>query len=112
MSGFSKNVRALVTARAGGRCEKCGITGHGLQYHHRRPRGMGSTRRPDSNQAANCVLVCPDCHSHIESYRTESIVEGWLVRQHKQPSETPIWRHSLWVFLDDYGYVTPMGETA
>lgn len=112
MTGFSKKVRGLVHVRAHGVCEKCGLASHNLQYHHRRPRSMGGSRRKDTNQAANCVLVCLGCHSDIESYRRMSLDTGWLVRQYNKPADVPLWRHSQWVLLDDHGCVLPTKETA
>lgn len=107
MTGFSKQVRALVFDRASGVCEQCGKSG-GLQFHHRRPRGAGGSKAPDTNGAANCVYVCLKCHNFIESYRHEFLNSGWLVRQGKSPAETPLWRQGAWVLLDDYGYITPI----
>jgi len=114
MTGFSKQVRALVFERAHGVCEQCGATypTAQYQYHHRRPRGMGGSKATDTNGAANCVLVCQQCHQFIESYRHEFLERGWLVAQGHKPAETPIWRHKQWVLLDDYGYVTPTEEGA
>ena len=111
MTGFAKQVRALVYERAHGVCEQCGKTQPAMHYHHRRPRGMGGSKASDTNGAANCVLVCDKCHRFIESYRNEFLERGWLVPQGKKPSEQPIWRHQQWVLLDDYGYVTPAEES-
>lgn len=108
MTGFSKKVRAVVTDRAAGRCELCGVTEAGLQYHHRRPRGMGGSRRADTNQASNCALLCPKCHCLIESNRTEAKKRGWLVRQGHNPAQVPVFREGRWVLLDDHGCVVPV----
>lgn len=110
MTGFSKHVRSLVHARAQGYCEQCGGRQAAMQYHHRRPRGMGGSKAVDTNGAANCVLVCDKCHRFIESYRHEFTEKGWLVPQGKSPTETPLWRFGHWVLLDDYGYTTPTDE--
>jgi hypothetical protein len=37
---------------------------------------------------------------------------GFLVPQGKKPSEIPVWRNKKWVFLDDFGYTTPVQESA
>ena len=102
----------MVYERSGGVCEQCGLRSVNVQYHHRRPRGMGGSRAKDTNSASNCVLVCEQCHRFIESYRHEFLERGWLVAQGKSPGETPIWRHSHWVLLDDHGCVIPVKETA
>ena len=111
MSGFDKKTRAIITLRAGGVCERCGLSGN-LQFHHRRPRAMGGSRRRDTNQPANGVLVCVRCHCWIEGYREAALETGWLVRQWRRPCEAPIYRHDQWVVLDDLGYVTPAEEGA
>ena len=112
MSGFSKHTRELVYLRSGGRCERCGVIRIRVEYHHRRPRGMGGSRATDTNGAANCVLLCVYCHRDIEAYREAAIDFGFLVPQGKKPAETPLRRHKQWVLLDDFGYVMPAEESA
>lgn len=112
MTGFSKHVRIVVEERSGGRCERCGVVRDDMQYHHRRPRGMGGSRQPDTNTAANCVLLCSYDHALIESMRDEYLELGWLVRQGQKPADVPIWRFKKWVLLDDHGCVIPVKETA
>jgi 5-methylcytosine-specific restriction protein A len=102
----------MVAERAGKRCELCGTVQYNLQFHHRRPRAMGGSRRPDTNQPANCVLVCPSCHLLIESSRRQALTRGWLVRQTKNPAEVPLFRHGRWVLLDDHGCVLPAQNEA
>ena len=112
MSGFSKHTRELVFLRSGGRCERCGVIRTRVEYHHRRPRGMGGSRATDTNGAANCVLLCVYCHRDIEAFREAAIDFGFLVPQGKKPAETPLRRHKQWVLLDDFGYVMPAEESA
>ena len=112
MTGFSKHTRELVFLRSGGRCERCGVIRTRVEYHHRRPRGMGGSRATDTNGAANCVLLCIYCHRDIEAYREAAIDFGFLVPQGKKPAETPLRRHKQWVLLDDFGYVIPAEESA
>ena len=112
MTGFSKHTRELVFLRSGGRCERCGVIRIRVEYHHRRPRGMGGSRATDTNGAANCVLLCVYCHRDIEAYREAAIDFGFLVPQGKKPAETPLRRHKQWVLLDDFGYVMPAEESA
>jgi len=83
-----------------------------LQYHHRRPRGMGGSKAADTNTASNCALLCGFCHAHVEKQRQASLWAGWLVRQGENPAQTPLFLDRRWVFLDDFGYVTPVEESA
>lgn len=108
MTGFPKNVRDVIAARAKGICERCDFTNVGLQIHHRRPRGMGGSKDPETNTAPNGVLVCPRCHSLIESFRDKALWWGWLVRQGHSPSEVPIFYKGVWSLLADDGVVTPV----
>lgn len=102
MTGFPKPVRDIITRRSRGVCERCG-TNPAVQIHHRRPRAMGGTRRPESNLAANGLHVCPGCHCAIESDREEALKHGWLVRQGQEPWTVPVFRMGEWVWLDDNG---------
>lgn len=115
-TGFPPEVRDLIIARAHGMCEIAapGCTQFGEQIHHRRPRGIGGTRRTDTNRAANGLMACAACHSHIESRRAEAIAAGWLVRQHEHPRAIPVkWRKRRFRFLDDHGgFMPPTTESA
>lgn len=97
-TGPSKVTKELVWARAGGRCELCGgpLAGmRGFSRHHRRPRRMGGSRRPDTNSPSNILLVCgsattPDgCHHRIEANRAQAYDEGLLLRDGQNPEEPP-----------------------
>lgn len=105
-TGFSKEVLALIDARSSGQCEilATGCTLLGEQYHHRRPRGAGGTRRPDTNEASNGLLCCTRCHLRIESARTWALAHGFLLTQSSHPTSEPVWwRCSQTVLLDDGG---------
>ena len=77
-TGPSAEVRAEVIARARGRCERCGTWADQGQVHHRKPRQMGGTSRPEINDASNLVLLCQLCHDDVESHRTDAYEAGWL----------------------------------
>ncbi|WGL50661.1 hypothetical protein P5P86_11870 [Nocardioides sp. BP30] len=73
---------------------------------------MGGTSRPETNGAANLLLLCGSgtsgCHGRIESNRAEAYDQGWLVSQRDDPREVPV--SILWcgpdlasVRLDDDG---------
>lgn len=110
MTGFSKRVREVITERAGGCCERCGRQTWDMQVHHRRARGMGSTKRAETNQPANGVLVCGDCHRWIESNRTAALSDGWLVTQCDTPASVPVFRRGVSVWLNDDGSLTHVRE--
>lgn len=77
---FTEKTRDLIRQRADNRCEVCGtrMLTYG-QIHHRRPRGMGGTRRKDASSPSNGLYVHPDCHARIESNRKRAAYLGWLV---------------------------------
>ena len=105
MTGFSRNVRNLLLARSKGGCELC-FFGRVQQFHHRRPRGMGSTRRPETNWPSNGLAICEPCHRMVESNRQQALECGWLVPQRVDPMSVPILRHgSEWVVFDHDGGV-------
>ncbi|AVO21671.1 HNH endonuclease [Mycobacterium phage MooMoo] len=109
-TGFPLEVKAIAWSRCGGRCEVCGEATSDLQHHHRRARGMGSTRRPETNLPANCLMVCHLDHNRIESHRTLSYNNGWLIRSMHNPMETPVLYRGKWVLLDDDGFVYRLTE--
>ena len=70
---------------------------------------MGGSKSPWVNGAANLILLCGSgttgCHQQIESYRTQSFDDGFLIRMGVATAETvPILHavHGL-VLLDDNG---------
>lgn len=102
MTGFSSQVRRIITARADRYCERCGGD-IGWEIHHRRPRGMGGTNRPGTNQPSAGLLLCGGCHRRIESHREEAYEHGWLVKQTDNPADVPVLYRGTRVYLDDYG---------
>ena len=107
-TGPSPTTVVLVLARSDDTCEVCGVAA-GQQIHHRRPRGMGGTRREDSNAPSALLYLCAPCHhGEVESKRDWAIVHGWLVGQAQDPALVPVLhaRHG-WVRLTDDGGVTP-----
>lgn len=118
VTGFSKEVRELVAQRAGAdldvdryiTCEvmvRCpGRVVAAWDLHHRRPRGMGGTKREESNMPAAALAACRDCHRYIEEHRDEALQNGWLVPQHHTPSEIPVLYRHRWMLLGDDGTVS------
>lgn len=78
-----------------------------LQAHHRRPRGMGGTRRQSSRFAANGLMTCPWCHSFLETgERGQARELGFIVSQFAEPSDVELfYRHERYALLDNDGNV-------
>lgn len=92
-----ENIRALIGIRTGGHCEirtpACLVARRDfdLRYlpdyqrslHHRRPRGMGGTRRADVHSPAALLSICGSgtsgCHGYVEKNREWSYDRGYLV---------------------------------
>lgn len=103
----------IVRERDDDRCAKCGFEISGLRgfdwsVSHRRPRGMGGDRRPETNEPGNLVLLHGHgtslCHGEVESRRAEAIDSGQTVHKNEIPADRPI-NHAVhgWVYLDDFG---------
>ena len=98
--------KARARRRAGGLCEVCGQAckiGHG---HHRRPQQAGGSSSLRVQSAANLIWIHPECHEHIESFRTHSYQLGLLVFQSADPAKVPVRLHGGWVLLADDGSMT------
>ena len=107
---FTNNVKKAVLERSKGRCEICGIVCLSGQYHHRRPRGMGGSKRAETGGAANAVLLHPWCHERVERNRQDASERGWLVPQSLDPREIPFKRHDGWFLLGDDGTLTAVSS--
>lgn len=101
---FSSAVNETVDGRSLGVCELCGRE-HAQERHHRRPRGMGGTRRSDSATAAAQLHLCRNCHRLVELNRTVAEVMGWLVPQNGSPEVHSVVYRGERVFLTDGGAV-------
>ena len=111
MSGVTLAVREIVLARDWFRCARCGrnVLNGPYSLQHRRARGMGGSRREDTNQPANLITLCghatsPDrCHLWAESHRDEARKAGFLLYQGQDPLEVPVetWRGVI--YLDHEG---------
>lgn len=90
---MNKDTRLSVVTRAQFKCELCGGSLDSMSVHHRRPRGMGGTRRGWVNEPDNLLAVCGSgvtgCHGMIESRRADAYDFGWLVRTGMDPSTVP-----------------------
>lgn len=113
MTGFPKKVRDIIFERANDHCEVCGQD-RPQQLHHRRPRGHGGTKRPETNYPSNGLAVSTHCHHTIVEANPELARDrGWKVPQYLNPADVPVLRHgSEWVLLRDDGLVfqPPQGK--
>lgn len=84
-------VRVKVLDRDGWACWWCrtSIEGRPYSIHHRRPRGMGGSKRPDTDRPQNLLVLCGSgvtgCHGWIESNRAWAVEHGLIVRQGDDP---------------------------
>lgn len=100
LSGFSPATRWIIIQRAQESCERCCRATRQVEIHHRRPRGMGGSKDPLTNTAANGVLLCTDCHRFVESHREEGLTLGWLVPQGVDPRTVPVlYQGSQYLYL-------------
>ena len=108
-------VQTVIT-RDCGRCVRCGTTVHGVRgkawsIHHRRPRGMGGSKAPETNSPANLIILCgtgtTGCHGWVESHRNDAYDQGFLVPHSHDPATVPV-HHVLygWVRLTSQGTFT------
>ena len=109
MSGPTPATREAVALRAHYQCERCYTPVHGqASVHHRRPRRMGGTKRSDSNEPANLLLLCGSgttgCHGWVESHRRQSLDDGIILYDRDIPAEHPFKDgHGNWWILDNQG---------
>lgn len=98
--------KGVARRRAAGRCEVCGQTCKIGHAHHRRPQQQGGTSSLEVQSAANLIWIHPECHEHIESFRTHSYQLGLLVFQSADPAKVPVRLHGGWTLLADDGSMT------
>lgn len=99
---FSPETKLIITARAMGMCEIC-RTAAIEQFHHRRPRGAGGTKRPETAWPSNGLALCSPCHTEVESQRKESLRLGYLVSQHWNPADVAVFLGGRFVMFTKHG---------
>lgn len=109
-TGPTRKVRAVVKERANGMCERCGQHPGG-HVHHRDPRGMGGSSRPELNRPSNLLYLNPLCHDWVENNRLAAIGAGLLIPPGLHPLATPVrlW-HGTYLLADDGGLESPHGK--
>lgn len=109
-----KILRAALWQRSGGRCEASGLAldPDTFDAHHRRPKGMGGTYRPDTDTLPNLIALDPQVHNggprSVHGRRSWSEERGYLIPKHEDDVTLwPIHLHGrTWVFLlPDGGYL-------
>lgn len=97
--------------RCGGRCE---VSGRSIEFetfdaHHRRPKGMGGTRRENRDNVECLLALHPDVHNlspdSVHLFPGWSRPRGYLVSKHTDdPGQVPVWwRGCAWVLLTPDG---------
>lgn len=89
--------------RCEGLCEGCGAPlrgerGPGLgnhAVHHRRARGAGGTKRPETNGVEALLMLNRDCHDWVELNRGWAYDHGFLVHQTAMPAAQPVWLYGI-----------------
>jgi hypothetical protein len=109
---FPEEVRDLLMQRADGRCERCGTPMSSFQIHHRRPRGMGGSRLPDTGGASNGLVLHPHCHLWIETHRKAAASLGFLVGQGRQTESAEVRMSDGWFLLTADGQRMPYSPDA
>lgn len=90
----------IVTARDGGRCQRCGFFG-GCERDHRQ------NRDPFNTVPSNLHLLCGpfnprQCHKYMTERPAEAMSEGFAVPRYGDPLEWPAWRFGVgWVLYFD-----------
>ncbi len=109
-TGPTKTVVDLVKTRADGLCERCGLH-PGEQIHHRLPRRMGGTRRPEVNRPPNLLFLAAQCHTDVERNRLTAIGDGFLIPDGLWPADVPVKLHyGLHKLTDDGGTIPLPGK--
>lgn len=83
-STIPPDVLALVDARDGHHCVRCGRHREVIEHHHRRIKGIGGDTRPHTECACCIISACPwwetpACHPLIHANRAESEAEGLII---------------------------------
>lgn len=112
-SSISRKAKAVVDARDGGRCRRCGHEcGDNFSRQHRIARGAGGSAVLDrpSNLVTVCGSATTGCHEWMESRRTDAALLGYVLPKLNpdiDPETEPLFTIDGWVLLLDDGQVIP-----
>jgi hypothetical protein len=98
---FTAKVKLAVRKRAGrgdefeALCEAHGgwLGRKGGEFQHRDARGMGGSKDPVVNSAANAALICHDCHLLAEARDMDMHGMGFWLEEGEDPRTTGIMLH-------------------
>ena len=98
---FTAKVRLAVRKRAGrgdefeALCEAHGgwLGKDSGEFQHRDARGMGGSKDPVVNSAANAALICHECHVLAEARDTDMHGMGFWLEEGEDPRTTGIMLH-------------------
>lgn len=78
-----------VQERCRGRCELCGLPAPRGVYHHRQPRGMGSST-VDPHAVENVIFIHDSEHRALHANPEKAYRDGTLVRHGTDPATVPV----------------------
>lgn len=104
---FSPLVRQAIWEREAGMCGSCGrnvMAVGGWVHQHRRARGSGGSKAPDTGTVVNGVLQCAPCNVYTEAHPSWALWAGYRVPQGADPALVPIWIARMgWCLLESWG---------
>jgi hypothetical protein len=106
---ISDTTKQIVRDRSAGICEVCQAA-PATNFHHRRARGMGGTRRPIHGPdwvLHLCGSGTTGCHGYIETHPEVSYARGWKLRGTRDPSIAPVQLCGQWYILLPDGTMEP-----
>ena len=105
--GDFAGLRAAVSIRSDGRCERCkGVLDWGWECHHRKLRSQGGR-----DELSNLLALHSSCHRDAHDQPKQSYRVGLLVRSHVDPRTASLLLFGTrWVLLDPSGAYTPTKE--
>lgn len=124
---FTPATRRVILARDEGTCVSCGLQVYDVDtrvafrdwsIQHRRARGMGGSRLPDTSQPQNGVVACGSattgCHHRMESQPAWALANGYRVPHGVDPLTVPITHHAwgvVWLLPDGTFSLDPQEVT-
>ena len=108
----TRKIRREVITRDKQTCQWCGrwvdVESGAYSLQHRRARGMGGSKRIDTDLPCNLVTMCGSgttgCHGLIESHRDVARERGFTLRDRDKPELVPVLDHiGQWARLDALG---------